>query len=174
MWWKNIVSNVHSTVIIPPNDSNTTNTLIGSFLLIHMTRWLFFQSFITHNWALIKLFLVKNTCCSDVIITKMHQSGSQRCTSHQNEVKYLSMKELWFTLYQVKNNHLTKSQFRLGGYDMIWIKLNHMSILLHQNPDLVTDINRSIIDSLTTRICFKVWKQCSINGFVFPIEGVFQ
>lgn len=84
------------------------------------------------------------------------------------------MKELWFTLYQVKNNHLTKSQFRLGGYDMIWIKLNHMSILLHQNPDLVTDINRSIIDSLTTRISFKVWKQCSINGFVFPIEGVFQ
>ena len=57
---------------------------------------------------------------------------------------------------------------------MIWIKLNHMSILLHQNPDLVTDINRSIIDSLTTRICFKVWKQCLISGFVFPIEGVFQ
>ena len=78
----------------------------------------------------------------------------------------------------MKNDHFSKSPSCLGGYlipwfcPMIWIEFNHISILLHQNPDLLTNINRFFVDPLTAPMHSEVWNHWIFNEFIFAIENV--
>ena len=162
-------SNVHRSVVVQTKHCQFALLFLLDLRCLKCSHSFFGDCLAPTIVHLQNLFLIKHTCCSNVVNSKVGKQTKACDMIIHNSWRYAS--------HQPQNNVFSLSPFSRGGnlfsflYTLIWFELNYIAICLCKDPNFTSHSIRFVVYSLPTAMICELGNHRLVHEFFLLVES---